>query len=127
MKNVCMAIVFISASIQAQNWTSNSNDLNTLASVNYSEKTMTNSNLPEDKSLKSAKSQVSIFPESTTGIVFISENIKTVSVYNLAGQQIKKEAKGTNHLDLSPLANGIYILKGIDQNDLPFEIEIKRK
>lgn len=62
---------------------------------------------------------ISVFPNPTSGFVTIqntkNSNLKTVEIYNVAGQLIKnfKLNSGTNKasLDMSQLLNGTYILK----------------
>jgi hypothetical protein len=55
-----------------------------------------------------------IYPNPTTGDLFISSNIKinNISVYNIIGKEVISDAKTNNNLlDISQLSNGVYFIK----------------
>lgn len=57
---------------------------------------------------------VKMYPNPTTGLLNLTETVKTVDVYNTNGQLVLSEAN-TNHLELN-LSNGVYIVKTFSEN-----------
>lgn len=58
--------------------------------------------------------QISIYPNPTTGILFLSQTVEQISVYNLAGEKMSFQLNNKKQLNISHLNNGIYIVKTID-------------
>jgi hypothetical protein len=58
--------------------------------------------------------QFSIYPNPTGGVLFIDDvdsSISKVTIFDLTGKQVKLfESSLTNKIDLSNLANGLYII-----------------
>jgi hypothetical protein len=60
------------------------------------------------------ETKVTIFPNPTNGIIHIEGvTASEVQVYNALGQVVKT-VRGTNEVDLSGLAEGIYLLRIMD-------------
>ena len=63
---------------------------------------------------ESQSNNLHIYPNPTTGDLFISSNIKinNISVYNIIGKEVISDAKTNNNiLDISQLSNGVYFIK----------------
>lgn len=63
---------------------------------------------------------ISIFPNPTNSKLFIknADNIKTIHIFNINGQLIKKYGKNINELNLNGLNSGVYFLNILINNTL---------
>lgn len=58
------------------------------------------------------ENKIIVYPTSTPDKVFFSQPINSVEVYNLAGRKLYSEKSDSiNHIDLSDLSTGFYLLK----------------
>lgn len=75
-------------------------------------------------SLKVLNNPLNVFPNPTSGTITINHNIaKTIDIYKLDGTQIKSyqiEGQETVRIDLSFLANGIYIISNNNNHHTTF-------
>ncbi len=71
------------------------------------------------KELKMPEAEVKIYPNPTQGnIYFEGANVQQVRIYTLSGQLMKSYDVNNNHVDVSQLANGIYLMQMVDVDGL---------
>jgi hypothetical protein len=70
---------------------------------------------------------LSLYPNPTTGIIHFSKEIKSVELYNLAGQKLNVQLQQSKHINLSHLPNGTYILKTLDTLNYPKTFKVLKK
>lgn len=64
----------------------------------------------ELSTIDQTKSLVSIYPNPTQNLLFFSEELNQIEIYNPLGQKVKTSQKGT-HINLSKFPKGTYFLK----------------
>lgn len=70
--------------------------------------------------------QISVYPNPTTGDVFFSKPLHDVSIYNLSGQKMAVKAE-LNSINISTFPSGIYILKGMDEDQKLIQLKLIKK
>jgi hypothetical protein len=55
-------------------------------------------------------SGIQIYPNPTSGLLNISENLKNVAIYDVVGRKVYVQSEAETTIDLSDLAVGQYIL-----------------
>ncbi len=65
------------------------------------------------------KSTLEFYPNPATNQILFSENIKSLEVFHVDGKKLTISHTATD-ADISSLPNGIFILRGIAENDIPF-------
>lgn len=70
--------------------------------------------------------QIKIYPNPTTGKVFLSKSVKEISVYNVNGQKMPVVLTEKS-LNLSGFPAGIYLIRGMDENQKLFETKLIKK
>lgn len=72
---------------------------------------------------------ISVFPNPTRNILNIQTQVSIIeaSVYDMLGKKMKVSQLSTNSLDVSNLANGVYMIKIIGENDKTFFTKFIKK
>ncbi|MDD3773658.1 MAG: T9SS type A sorting domain-containing protein [Weeksellaceae bacterium] len=70
---------------------------------------------------------IEIYPNPTNGILNFTEPVKNITIYDISGKTVKTRSETSKIIDLSGLAKGVYIVKGVTQGGKTFEGKIIKK
>lgn len=59
--------------------------------------------------------KINVFPNPTSGILFLEQKFEDISVYDIQGTVVKSKHNG-NSIDLTSLSSGIYFLRAINND-----------
>lgn len=71
-----------------------------------------------------SESNISFYPNPVKDILYFSDFVQNIVIYDLSGRKVIKFKDLTNQIDTSNLINGNYILKGNTKNGKSFSIKI---
>ncbi|MDX9705524.1 MAG: T9SS type A sorting domain-containing protein [Weeksellaceae bacterium] len=70
---------------------------------------------------------IETYPNPTNGILNFTEPVKNITIYDISGKTVKTRSETSKIIDLSGLAKGVYIVKGVTQSRKTFERKIIKK
>ena len=70
------------------------------------------------------QSNITLYPNPATNQINVKGNYKLLQIYNSVGELIMTISNNTKTIDISALANGLYFIKGVDENDVVFSSKL---